>query len=91
MIMNKSQKPELDVQRRIIEQKRDQFRAHGFETELEVTTLRVQEVASEAEGAKREEMIQDLETKVRNCYRSAEELQSLLAKLPKLKQEKVKA
>jgi hypothetical protein len=86
--MNAHQKPDVEIQRRMIEQKRDQFRQAGFDAELEIATLKVQDVSGESEEDERGKMITTLKGKAENCYRSAEELSAMLARLPKPKKEK---
>lgn len=80
-----NQRPSRDVQRAMIEQKRDQFRAAGFEAELELATLKVQEPASKEEKEQQEKAFEDLKLKAANCYRSATELSGMLATMPKPK------
>lgn len=83
-----SQQPTLEVRRQMIEQRRDNFRAQGFDAELEISTLEIQETASPEEQQEKQKAIDVLRGKVRNCYKSAEHLSGLIAQLPKPKAEK---
>lgn len=85
-----NQKPELEIQRKMIEQRRDNFRAQGFDAELEIETLEIQETAGDDEGREKEKAVEVLRGKSRNCYKSAEHLSGLLSRLPKPKKEKEK-
>jgi hypothetical protein len=77
-----SQRPDLEVQRRLVQSKLEQFRAMGYEAELDLLAAQVQQ------GDNRDQMITDLEQKRDNCYAAAKEMATALAALPKPKKEK---
>jgi hypothetical protein len=79
-----TQRPELEVRRKMLEQMRDNLRAQGFEAETNVSVLSVQTVGADEEEAQ-QKAIHDLEKKAANCYKGAERLSAELAKLPKAK------
>lgn len=72
----------------MLTQMRDNFRAQGFEAEMNAVAVRVQVASSEEEKSGKVKIISDFESKAQNCYLSAEELSGELAKLPKPKKEK---
>lgn len=78
---DESEKPSAEIQRQIIEQKRSQFRAMGFEAELEIATLKIQKAGREEERQRAKTLV-DLRDKANNCYASATELTRLLSELP---------
>lgn len=82
-----SQKPKLEVQRQMIERKRDQFREMGFDSELEIATLKVQKPLGPEEEREKAKALTDLRSKADNCYRSAKELGEMLASLPEPKKQ----
>lgn len=74
-----SQRPDVEVQRKLIQNRLDQFRTMGYEAELDLAAAQVQK------GEDRERIISDLEQKRDNCYAAAKEMADALAKLPKPK------
>jgi len=79
-----TQRPELEVRRKMLEQMRDNLRAQGFEAETNVLVLSAQSVGADEKEAQ-QKAINDLEKKAANCYKGAERLSAELAKLPKAK------
>lgn len=79
--MSLDERPEADVQRKMIEQRRDQFRAAGFDAEMEVVCLKAQQVPAEQEREKAK-TLGEFRQKAENCYASAREMVRLLAELP---------
>ena len=71
--------PTIAVQRALLTQKRDQFRALGFECELDAETLAAQHAPNAAELV---EQITNVRRKAANCYASARRLDVMLAELP---------
>lgn len=72
----------------MLTQMRDQFRAQGYESEMNALAVSVQLGNTEEEKASQTKLVADYGTKAENCYRSAEELSAALAKLPKPKKDK---
>lgn len=71
----------------MLTQMRDQFRAQGFEAEMNAEAVSVQVSESEEEEAARTKMVAECRSKAENGYRCAEKMSELLAKLPKPKKE----
>lgn len=85
---DESQKPDPQVQRSMIEGKRDQLRAAGFDAQLEVISLNAQKVESPGEERDRVKMVREFRLKAENCYLGAKELDALLSELPEPEKEK---
>lgn len=83
--MNPTYHPTLETKRSILTQKRDQFRAMGYEAEVEVETIAVQVAGTDEDAA---QTIANLKSKASNCYMSARRLDEMLAKLPQPKPDK---
>lgn len=81
------QHPELEVKRKMMEQRRDHFRQEGFGAELEIATFKIQKTGSPGEERQKSQTLKDLRTKADNCYASARELVRLLAELPEAPKE----
>ena len=77
-----SQRPDVEVQRRMVQAKLDQFRSMGYDAELDLAAAQVQT------GEDREKLIENLESKRDNCYAAAKEMATVLAGLPKPKKDK---
>ena len=82
------QQPSPEIQRRIIEQKRDQFRAEAFGAEIEMAAVAAQTVGVSDE--ERERTSTELANKAANCYAAAKKMDDLLKALPKPKDPKKK-
>lgn len=75
------QLPSPEIRRKILEGKRDQYQAAGFEAELDIATFKVQKVPAHEEREKASK-IEEKRLVAENCYASAKELGRLLSELP---------
>lgn len=76
--------PDTETKRQMLINARDQFRAKGYECELNIMALEAQDADADVIKAKRE----DLENSRDNNYASARRMEEELRKLPKPKKEK---
>lgn len=79
--------PTLDVQRAMLTQARDQYRAKGFEAEINIEALKTQDAGTGEDVA---QQITQQEHTAANAYKAARRMDEMLAKLPKPKDEKKK-
>lgn len=80
--------PDIESKRQMLTNAREQYRAKGFEAELNVEAMKVQVVPGEDGAKKVAAQIAEHENTARNAYASARRMDELLAKLPKPKKEK---
>lgn len=79
--------PTLETKRQMLTNAREQFRAKGYEAELNIEALKVQEGFGDENVAKQ---IDDLSNTAANSYKAARRMDEMLSKLPKPKDEKKK-
>lgn len=80
--MAEEQEPTLEVKKRMIEQKRDQFRAAGFDATLEAISMNAQKAVGAQQERERMQIVSDFRAKAANSYLAAKEMDALLAQLP---------
>ena len=80
-----SYQPTLDVKRQMLTNAREQFRAKGFEAELNIEALKAQHPGAEEDIA---EQLATHEHTAKNAYAAARRMDEMLSKLPKPKDEK---
>lgn len=79
--------PTLETKRQMLTQAREQFRAKGFEAEMNIEALKVQS----DDGDDASDVIAQQQKLVHKFYASARRMDEMLAKLPKPKDEKKKS
>lgn len=83
MSSDKDFAPDLKVRRAMIEQKRDNYKAQGYDFFLERMGAEVQDPGADPRAKKaHQETIKELLMKERNCYAVAAKMQKLLDELP---------
>lgn len=75
-------RPPLEAQRAMLEKARDDFRAQGYQCEINIEAFSVQEAG---DGEVRDREVENLEHKRDNCYASARHFEEKLATMPKPK------